>query len=308
MRAECRGKNAILGRRIGAALDVAEHRGARLGMGRSHQTQGQPVAHAVLSRCVVGRIGGIVGISGGLRHDDERRAPTAGPQVLDVPGDIGQAPADLGNQDHVGTAGDARGDRDVSGIPAHHLEHHDAIVTGAGRLQAVQRLGRNRHRGGMTDRPIGARDVVVDGLGNADEGQAAGLQQASKNRQAAVAADADQPVERETAQAVQHLARAIAHSPAFHGKGERIAPVGAAEERAAAPRHAGIEAVRFDVDGCDRPLEQPERAVADADRLPAVAMMRAQGHGPDHGIEAGAIAAAGQDPNSLGHCEPPSVV
>ena len=47
--------------------------------------------------------------------------------------------------------------------------------------------------------------------------------------------------------------------------------------------------------------QQAQRAVADADGRPAVAVMGAQRHGADRGVEAGAVAAAGQDSDSLGH-------
>ena len=66
---------------------------------------------------------------------------------------------------------------------------------------------------------------------------------------------------------------------------------------------AGIERHRF-----DRPLEKTERAVANADRRPAVAVMRPQRHGADGGIQSRAIAAAGQDADSLGHAAPPCLL
>ena len=52
-----------------------------------------------------------------------------------------EPPAHLGDQHDVGAAGDAGGDGDVAGVAAHHLQHHDPLVAGAGRLQAVERLG-----------------------------------------------------------------------------------------------------------------------------------------------------------------------
>ena len=78
----------------------------------------------------------------------------------------------LRDQHDVGAAGDARGDGDVAGVAAHHLQHHDPLVAGAGRVQAVERLGGDGDGRRVADRPLGIGDVVVDGLGNADEGQA----------------------------------------------------------------------------------------------------------------------------------------
>ena len=76
---------------------------------------------------------------------------------------------DLGDEDDVGAAGDAGGQRDMAGVAPHHLEDHDAVVARRGRLQPVERLGRDRDGGVVADRVLGRADIVVDGLGDADE-------------------------------------------------------------------------------------------------------------------------------------------
>ena len=53
--------------------------------------------------------------------------------------------------------------------------------------------------------------------------------------------------------------------------------------------------------GRDRTMQQAVCAPADADRLPAVTVMGAQSDGTDGGVEAGAVAAAGEDADALGH-------
>ena len=52
----------------------------------------------------------------------------------------------LGDQDHVGAAGDPGVERDPARMPAHHLDDHDAVVRLGGRVQPVDRLGRDRDR------------------------------------------------------------------------------------------------------------------------------------------------------------------
>ena len=90
--------------------------------------------------------------------------------------------------------------RDMAGIAPHHLEDHDAVVACRGRLQPVERLGRDHHRGVVADRVLGRADVVVDRLGNADELDAALLRQPAQDGEAAIAADADERVDAELAQ------------------------------------------------------------------------------------------------------------
>jgi hypothetical protein len=144
-------------------------------------------------------------------------------------------------------------------------------------------------------------DVVVDRLGDADERQATRRQEPAQDLEAAVAADADQPFEPEQRQPIEHLARAVLQAAVRHREGEGIAAVGAAEKRAALAGQRGIEPLGIERLGLDRPLQQAEGAVAEADGRPAVAVMRPEGHRPDRGVQPRAVAAAGQDANSLGH-------
>ena len=74
----------------------------------------------------------------------------------------------LGDQDPVGAAGDAREDGDPAGVAAHHLDDHHAVVRLRRRVQAVDRVGRDLDRGVEAERVVGADDVVVDRLRHAD--------------------------------------------------------------------------------------------------------------------------------------------
>ena len=108
---------------------------------------------------------------------------------------------DLRDQDDVGAAGDARVERDPAGVAAHHLDDHDPVVRFGGGVQAIDRVGGEAHRGVEAERVRRLDDVVVDGLGHADERHAA-LVELVRDGQRAVAADDDQRVE---LQLVEHL-------------------------------------------------------------------------------------------------------
>ena len=78
----------------------------------------------------------------------------------------------LGDQDHVGAARDPAHDRDPAGVAAHHLDDHHAVVRLGGRVQPVDRLGRDRDRGVEAEGVVRSGEVVVDRLRHADDGEA----------------------------------------------------------------------------------------------------------------------------------------
>ena len=236
--AQRRGEQAVLGRRHGAALDMAQHRGARLRARLLAEPMRQPVADAVLRR-----IERIVGMPGRLGHHDQRRAAAGRAQARDMLDHTLETPRHFGDQHDIGAAGDAGGDGDVAGVTAHHLQHHDPLVAGAGRLQAVERLGGDGDGRRIADGALGIGDVVVDGLGNADEGEPWTRQQAAQDVEAAVATDADQPVEASSRRPSTISPERSFRLPIRHREGEGIAAVGAAEEGAALARQRRIEPV-----------------------------------------------------------------
>ena len=77
----------------------------------------------------------------------------------------------LGQQDHVGAAGDAAFQRNPAGIAAHGLGDHHAAVAACGGGQPVQRLGHHGHGTVEAEGALSQRQVVVDGLGYAHAGQ-----------------------------------------------------------------------------------------------------------------------------------------
>jgi hypothetical protein len=60
-------------------------------------------------------------------------------------------------------------ERDPAGIAPHHLDDDDAAVRFRGGVEAIDRVGGEAHRRIESEAACGARDVVVDGLGHADE-------------------------------------------------------------------------------------------------------------------------------------------
>ena len=113
---------------------------------------------------------GLIGIGGDGSLDILRRLtlPT-GLAFIGVPktidNDVANTERAIGYSTAVAIAtGNRSGDGDMAGIAAHHLQHHDALMAGAGRLQAVERLGGDGDRRRIADGAFGVGDVVVDGL------------------------------------------------------------------------------------------------------------------------------------------------
>src|SRR5690606_37692858 len=139
---------------------------------------------------------------------------------------------------------------------------------------------------------VGAEEVVVDGLGDADEVEAAGpfdLQQGRGDAHGAVAADDDQRVEAAGAVVLQAAAGDVRRGL---GAGEAVVEgvglVGGAEDGAADGEDVGnvrgVEVGRA-------VLDQSEEAVVEADDLDVVEA-GVLGDGADDRVEAGAVAAA----------------
>ena len=106
-------------------------------------------------------------------------------------GDLLDVERVLGDEDLVGTAGDARGDGDPADVVTHDLDDHDAVVRLRRGVHPVERLGGDADRGVEADRAVGAPDVVVDRLRGADHPDT-GLGELPGGREGAVAADADE--------------------------------------------------------------------------------------------------------------------
>ena len=164
---------------------------------------------------------------------------------LDLVADLLDVVRDLGNENDVGRAGDARVQRDEPGVAAHHLHHDHAVVTLGGRVQLVDRLERRVDRGVEAERRDRAADVVVDRLRHADDLHSL-VAELLRDGQRPVAADRDDRVDSEPRRVFDQLVGAIlAHDRAvgLHARVvKRVAAVRRAENRAA---QVGDAAHRF---------------------------------------------------------------
>ena len=69
-------------------------------------------------------------------------------------------------------AGNAGMQCNPTGVAAHYLHHHHAVVALGGAVQPVQAVGGEGHGAVEAEGGEGLVQVVVDGLGHADHGQA----------------------------------------------------------------------------------------------------------------------------------------
>ena len=138
--------------------------------------------------------------------DDDAEARAQLVAIADALRDLLEVVGDLGNQDDVGAAGHAAVQRDPAGVAAHHLDDHDPAMRFGGRVQPIDRVGREADGGVEAETARRADDVVVDRLRHADERDAL-LVELVRDGQRAVAADADQRVELHL---LEHLDHAVA--------------------------------------------------------------------------------------------------
>ena len=189
----------------------------------------------------------------------------------------------LGHQHDVGAAGQPAVGGDPAGVPAHHLDHDHAVVRLGGRVQAVDRVRGDLHRGLEAEREVGAGQVVVDRLRDADDVHAR-LRQLARDAERVLAADRDQRVE---PQLLERRLHALEPVLLLEDVGPRRA-----EDRPAAMQDPArsTRCVRSHRVGGQHSCP----AVAEADELVPVVVDPLAHDGADHGVEAGAVAAAGQ--------------
>ena len=113
----------------------------------------------------------------------EKFLPVVSWRWREVVADLLDVERALGHEDDVGAAGEAGVARDPARVAAHDLADDDAVVRLGRRVQAVDRLGRDLHRGLKAEREVGRVEVVVDRLRHAD-GREAGRRTACARRRA----------------------------------------------------------------------------------------------------------------------------
>ena len=174
---ESRGQDAVEAGRRAAALQVTEHDAPRFLAGQRLELGGDECADAAqpfgdrrrpfrTTTAAAHRLRA-------LGDHDDAEAGAIGVPCLDAFGDLRQIERNLRNQDDVGAAGDAGIEGNPARVAAHDLDDHDAVVRFGGRVQPVDGVGREADRGVEAERVRRFDDVVVDGLGDADERDAA---------------------------------------------------------------------------------------------------------------------------------------
>ena len=230
-------------------------------------------------------------------HDDaELRAPAV---ALEQPlRDELDVERNLRNQDRVGAAGHAGVQRDPSRVAPHHFHDEDALVRLGRRVQPVDGIRREIHRGVEPETVRGADDVVVDRLRDADDGNAA-LAELMSDRESAIAADHDERIE---AHLAEHLDAAVGVVARTLGRRdlvrERVAAVDGAEDRPAEAQDARDVAGREEA----RPigLDETVEAVFEADALDA-RICRGLHDRANDGVQAWSVATTRQHTDALDH-------
>src|SRR5699024_92087 len=207
----------------------------------------------------------------------------------------------LGQQDDVGAARNAGVQGQPAGLVAHDLDAHDPAVAAGGGVDAVDDVGGNVHRGVEAEGDVGAVDVVVDGLGQADDVQPL-LGQEVGGLVGAVAAQTEQAVQLEVVVGLFHggdLVDLVLLNDLHHLEGGALgAQNGAAQGQQAA------EIVRLHL--LVVAVDQAVIAVQDADDLDIFAHADVERfrHAADGRVQTGAVAAGGQDANTFLHDKP----
>jgi hypothetical protein len=114
----------------------------------------------------------------------------------------------LRDQDHVGAARDAGVQRDPSGVAAHHLADQDPVVALRRRVEAVDGLARDAEGGVEPEGDVGAAEVVVDRLRDAQDRGTVAVELVG-GAERVLAADRDQAVDLEVGERLPGAFRAL---------------------------------------------------------------------------------------------------
>src|SRR4029077_1682999 len=75
----------------------------------------------------------------------------------------------FGNHAAIGSASHGGKHGGEASVAAKNFQHHESLVRTGGSAQAVYHLNRARHTSAEADAIVGARNIVVHGLGNAND-------------------------------------------------------------------------------------------------------------------------------------------
>ena len=200
------GQDSVVGTGRTAALEVTQDDATRLEPGLLLDGIGDHRADASESR-IAERVGVIierertaVGEPGPLGDDhDAVLLPLRPPSRQDAD-QVGQVDRHLGHEDVVGARRDPGEAGDPARMAAHRLDDDDpAVALGRG-PEPIDGLRDDVDGRVETEREIGHHQVVVDRLGDADDGEAEVVMQPERDAQRVVAADHDQGIQLEAAE------------------------------------------------------------------------------------------------------------
>src|SRR5438874_100625 len=190
----------------------------------------------------------------------------------------------LGDQDHVGTAGDPAHDRDPARVPAHHLDDHHAVVRLGRRVQPVDRLRADEHGGVEAERVVGRGEVVVDRLRDADDREAVLCMELRRDAERVLAADRHERVEPLALEVPEHCLDGIRRVRVRARGPEDRAPARQEPGRLPWPQRQELR------------LDEPAPPRADPDHL-VPALEAPPGNRANNSVQPRTVPAAGKDPN-----------
>ncbi len=183
----------------------------------------------------------------------------------------------------------------MAGGAAHDLDDLHPMVAAGGGTRALDDVSARPHRRVEAEGVVGGVEILVDGLGDADD-RPAQVGELLADAEGVLAADGHERVELEALDVPQHLGRAIHALVAdlvLEGIGARRAQVGAA---VAVPGAHGVHVERPGV--LTEAVEQAFPSVVDADDVDAV-VGRAVDEAADRRVQARRVAAAREHADAL---------
>src|SRR5438046_1287627 len=111
---------------------------------------------------------------------------------------------EFGNHAAIGRACHGGKHGGEAGVAAEDFQHHEPLVGAGGGAQAIHHLNRARDASAEADAIVGARNVVVHGLGNADDFEAFFVQ-TNAVAQCVVAADGNERVNSQPGQILENF-------------------------------------------------------------------------------------------------------
>ena len=230
-----------------------------------------------------------------FRKHDDVAVLTVGTAAVDTQDNVFHVVRDLGHDDDLCTAGNAGIQRNVAAAAPHHFHDADTFVRGHGVAQLVDDIQTGVDGRIESECIICIFEVVVDGAGDADGGDAVLFAQAFGAAERTVSADDDETFDPTVVQGLNCLFLPF-HRIHFH-------TAGGAENGASALNDIG-NAAHFH--GYHVIVDQAGISLTNAKDLHSEIFCSSDDR-PDTGVHSGGIAAACQDTDPL-HNNPPNML